>query len=94
MDKYYCDGATSSEEDNTSNVSAKDYLYDFMMAINNYDLYSQKKLIRYATKVCYHHDFHNPDLKKLNYKKFCGELHRLELDGTLDLSEPIDKISH
>lgn len=73
------------------NFSSKQLLM-FMIAIDNYDLYHIKKLIRYGTNVCIaymHLDF---DLSIAYYKKFNKLILHLELEGTSDLVDPIREV--
>lgn len=57
----------------------------FFEAVNNYDLFGQKKLIRSAVKACLDDD------SDINYKIFMKEIIKHEIEGTNDLVDPIRK---
>jgi hypothetical protein len=67
-------------------------LFDFMVAIHNYDMFNHKLLIKYATHICYSFNLHDTNEVINSYKKFDKYICKHELYGTSDLTEPITKV--
>jgi hypothetical protein len=64
-----------------------------MSAVNNYRFHKHYKLIKYATDVCVAYASFDPDTALKSHEKFAEEICKLEMYGTTDMLESIDKIA-
>lgn len=68
-------------------------LFEFMSAINNYDLHkSCYNLVECATNICILYSLSDYEGVNKSYKQFIKLLEKYELDGTADLCDPIREI--
>lgn len=68
-------------------------LFKFMSAVNNYRFHKHHKLIKYATSVCVAYASFDPDTALEEHRKFTEEICELEMYGTADMFESIDKVA-
>lgn len=61
----------------------------FMAVVDNYNLYTQPKLLKYAVRACLSYDSYDPDTCLVYCKKFDDIVAVLELYGCTDITDPI-----
>ena len=72
-------------------ILASKCLFEFMNAVNNYDLYDSK-LIKYGTCVCLSYENLDFDSLTVYYNEFEKIIVKEELYGSNDLLDPIKEI--
>ena len=70
----------------STSTECEPHLREFFEAIDNYDLWKEGALIKFAVKTCIELD---ETVAKENYKLFVDLIFEYELSGTSDLLDPI-----